>query len=78
MLHVSCNTVGLAIAGHEERLETFLREGQNDGLIEREADPAVMARVLYSFAQGMRVLGKVGQSREQARLMVNAALAGVR
>jgi len=62
------------LAAHERRLAEFIRQGQEDGSVSREIDPAATARLLLSVTQGMRVLGKTGRSREEMADLVESAI----
>jgi AcrR family transcriptional regulator len=66
--------VTAVLAGQEKRLVMFIREGQEDGSVSTPVDAAVTARLLLCVAQGMRVLGKTGRSREEMASLVNNAL----
>jgi AcrR family transcriptional regulator len=66
--------VTAVLASQERRLVMFIREGQEDGSVSPSVDAAVTARLLLCVAQGMRVLGKTGRSREEMASLVDSAL----
>ncbi|MDB5705572.1 MAG: TetR family transcriptional regulator [Sphingomonas bacterium] len=66
--------VAAVLEKQERRLVEFIREGQEDGSVSSRVDAAVSARLLLCVAQGMRVLGKTGRSREEMASLVHSAL----
>ncbi|QGQ72424.1 TetR/AcrR family transcriptional regulator [Halomonas sp. PA16-9] len=58
----------------EKRLKDIILQGQNDGSISKKVDAETTARLMLSLAQGMRVLGKTGQKREDMMAVVDAAM----
>jgi TetR/AcrR family transcriptional repressor of nem operon len=66
--------VAAVLANQEGRLVGSIREGQQDGSVSSRVDAAVTARLLLCAAQGMRVLGKTGRSREEMADLVDSAL----
>lgn len=66
------------LAIHFKRLQDLfaaaIRQGQQAGEIDRGADPAVVAHFIVSHVQGMRVLGKVGASRDQMRASIDLVM----
>ena len=66
--------VAAVLASQERRLVEFIREGQEDGSVSSSVDAAVTARLLLCVAQGMRVLGKTGRSREEMASLADTAL----
>ena len=49
----------------EARLRRFIEEGREDGSIARSVDAPATARALVCLLQGMRVVGKTGQSKRE-------------
>ena len=66
--------VAAVLASQERRLVEFVREGQEDGSVSSRVDAAATARLLLCAAQGMRVLGKAGRSREEMVSLIDSAL----
>lgn len=59
---------------HETRLKAFVQLGIEDGSIPAHVDGAATARLLLCLMQGMRVLGKTGQTRKSMDSLVGAAM----
>lgn len=61
--------IAAKVAGHNRklvtRLEGFIRDGQLDGSIRHDADPASTALALFSYLQGVRIAGKTGELENQ-------------
>jgi len=66
--------VSSALEGNQKRLKDIILQGQNDGSISKKVDAETTARLMLSLAQGMRVLGKTGQKREDMMAVVDAAM----
>ncbi len=50
--------------GMTEMIEETARRGQIEGSIKRDLDPRQIALYLYSYAQGLRVVGRVSTMAE--------------
>lgn len=66
--------VAIAMSRNEDRLEQLILEGQRDQSIPTRINASATARTLLAMVQGMRVLGKTGQSKESSLLMVETAM----
>ena len=66
--------VASVLGAHETRLAGLIGQGQQDGSIPDQIDPAATARLLLCITQGMRVLGKTGRSEEEMTSLVACAL----
>lgn len=73
-LSLADKEIATLIAAQQNRREAQLRrlieEGQLDGSIRKELDPANMARLLLTFQQGMRVVGKTKTDAKRMLAMV--------
>lgn len=58
----------------EQLLQSLLEAGQADGSIAQTVDVAATAKLLLAVIQGMRVLGKVGQSQQTVESMAATAM----
>jgi TetR/AcrR family transcriptional regulator, transcriptional repressor for nem operon len=58
----------------EALFESLVREGQADGTVNRDIDPALTAHLLYAVVQGLRIAGKSGQDRARAMATAETAL----
>lgn len=67
-------TVSLAMQQNEQRLKEVLLQGQNDKSISRDIDATSTAKTLLAIVQGMRILGKLDQSKESAFSVVRTAM----
>lgn len=67
------------VSASHQRLETqfaeLIQEGQEDGSIAAGVDVDGAARLLLAAAQGFRVLGKTGRSRDEMMSAVDSAMA---
>lgn len=84
-LVISCATelatfdaeIGERVTGAMDRKEKLvaklIRQGQADGSIPASIDCAGTARAILCMFQGMRVVGKTGQSKKQVAAVVDAA-----
>lgn len=63
-----------ALDRNQEFLTGLVREGQEDGSLASNADPKTAAQMLLCLAQGMRVVGKTGRTREEMQAAVDIAL----
>lgn len=66
--------VTIAMSRNEERLEQLIMEGQRDQSISTNVNASATAKTLLAMVQGMRVLGKTGQSKESSLMMVETAM----
>ncbi|RVH06547.1 TetR/AcrR family transcriptional regulator [Sinorhizobium meliloti] len=66
------------VGGHNRklvaRLEGFIRDGQLDGSIRQDVDPAATALALFSYLQGVRIAGKTGELENQMLPSAEAVL----
>lgn len=58
----------------ETQVRDLIRFGQTDGSISPEVDAQAAARALLCFLQGLRVVGKVGQSRTEMTSAADQAM----
>jgi len=63
-----------ALVRNERLLLGLIEQGQADGSIAEHIDSAATARMLLCLLQGMRVVGKTGQTREQMQGVIDTAL----
>lgn len=63
-----------ALMNNERSIVAQVRQGQSDGSITNTADPLAIARLMLCITQGMRVLGKAGQTREEMTAIVAVAM----
>ncbi|CAM4158317.1 HTH tetR-type domain-containing protein [Bordetella tumbae] len=63
-----------ALSRNESLLMGLIELGQADGSIAAHVDSAAAARMLLCLAQGMRVVGKTGRSRQDMQAVVDVAL----
>lgn len=56
------------------RLEGFIRDGQLDGSIRQDVDPAATALALFSYLQGVRIAGKTAELENQMLPSAEAVL----
>lgn len=66
--------VSTALVLNEQRLREIIQQAQQDGSVPQEIDAATTARLMLALVQGMRVLGKIGQTREDMMALVDASL----
>ncbi|MDX0524317.1 TetR family transcriptional regulator [Sinorhizobium medicae] len=68
-LVLSDTVIADKVGGHNRklvaRLEGFVRDGQLDGSIRQDVDPAPTALALFSYLQGVRIAGKTGELENQ-------------
>jgi TetR/AcrR family transcriptional repressor of nem operon len=71
----SSEAVRRAVTEHErrlrERLESVVRRGQDDRRFRADLDAAVVARMLWTFAMGLRLSAKRGTSKAALRAQVD-------
>jgi len=66
--------VSTALVLNEKRLREIIQQAQQDGSVPKEIDAATTARLMLALVQGMRVLGKIGQTREDMMALVDASM----
>lgn len=66
--------VSFAMSANERRLKGIIEQGQQDGSISKDVDPGTTAKLMLALLQGMRVIGKVGQNREDMMAVVENAM----
>lgn len=67
--------VARALQLNEQRLVRLIQTGQADGSIASQLDADRLAQMMLALMQGMRVLGKTGQTQEVMEAMVEQAMA---
>lgn len=66
--------VAAAFKDNERRLKDIILQGQKDGSISKEIDGPTTAKLMSALVQGMRVLGKSGQQRDDVMALVDVAM----
>lgn len=62
-----------ALATNEKLLAALILQGQADGSINTQIDPATTARLMLCLLQGMRVVGKAGRTRADMSALIDLA-----
>ncbi|NYT38652.1 TetR/AcrR family transcriptional regulator [Allopusillimonas soli] len=63
-----------ALAGNEQRLTRFIKQGILDGSLPSRLDARVSARYLLCVVEGLRVLGKRGAGADEINMIVEQAM----
>ncbi|PKR48930.1 TetR/AcrR family transcriptional regulator [Thalassospira marina] len=71
---VVANRIAAQLGRYRQRFADLLKQGQLDGTIRADIDPDDMASLLLCVTQGMRVVGKTGQSFEAMQRTVSQML----